>query len=83
MKLQAISICAVGLAIAISAPAAAQMAKDAMPADAMKMTPAEMKTMKSCQKMSHAAMMKSKKCSAMMKMHPDMMKGDDAMMMKK
>ena len=82
MNFRSLSICAVGLTIAIAAPAAAQMAKDAMPADSMKMSPSEMKTMKSCQKMSHAAMMKSKKCSAMMKMHPDMMKGDDAMMKK-
>ena len=82
MKLLSLSVCAIGLAFAMNAPAAAQMAKDAMAADSMKMSPSEMKTMKSCQKMSHAAMMKSKKCSAMMKMHPDMMKGDDAMMKK-
>lgn len=82
MKLHTLSICVIGLTIAANAPAAAQMAKDSMPADSMKMSPSEMKTMKSCQKMSHAAMMKSKKCSAMMKMHPDMMKGDDAMMKK-
>ena len=82
MIVRSFSICAVGLAIAIAAPAAAQMSKDATPSDSMKMSPAEMKTMKSCQKMSHAAMMKSKKCSAMMKMYPDMMKGDDAMMKK-
>ena len=82
MDFRSLSICAAGLTIALVAPAAAQMAKDAMPADSMKMSPSEMKTMKSCQKMSHTAMMKSKKCSAMMKMHPDMMKGDDAMMKK-
>ncbi len=82
MNFRSLSICAVGLTIAFAAPATAQMAKDAMASDSMKMSPAEMKTMKSCQKMSHSAMMKSKKCSAMMKMHPDMMKSDDGMMKK-
>ncbi len=82
MNFRFLSICAVGLTVAFAAPAAAQMAKDAMPSDSMKMSPAEMKTMKSCQKMSHDAMMKSKKCGAMMKMHPDMMKSDDGMMKK-
>ena len=82
MKFRTLSICAIGLVMTAVAPAAAQMTKDSMSADPMKMSPSEMKTMKSCQKMSHAAMMKSKKCSAMMKMHPDMMTGDDAMMKK-
>ena len=82
MNFCTLSIFAVGLAIAVVAPATAQMAKEPMASDSMKMTPWQMKTMKSCQKMSHDAMMKKTKCSAMMKMHPDMMKGDDAMMKK-
>ncbi len=66
-------------AFALSVPAVAQMTKDSMSADSMKMSKSEMKTMQSCQKMGHDAMMKSKKCSIIMKAHPDMMKNDDMM----
>ena len=51
--------------------------------DMSKMSSADMKKMKSCQGMSHDMMMKNKGCMKMMKMHPDMMKSDDSMMMKK
>lgn len=40
----------------------------------MKMSRADMNTMMSCKRTSNAAMMKSKRCSTMMKMHPAMMK---------
>ena len=40
----------------------------------MKMSTADMNTMMSCKRMSRTAMMKSKRCSNMMKMHPGMMK---------
>jgi hypothetical protein len=55
----------------------------AMPDGAMhKMSAKHMKKMKSCQAMDHDMMMKNKGCMKMMKMHPDMMKGDDGMMKK-
>lgn len=40
----------------------------------MKMSRADMNTMMSCKRMSNAAMMRNKRCSTMMKMHPAMMK---------
>jgi hypothetical protein len=40
----------------------------------MEMTKAQMASMKRCNVMSHSMMMKNKKCVAMMKMHPNMMK---------
>ena len=43
------------------------------------MTKSQMHAMTKCQAMSHDAMMKNHKCAAMMKMHPEMMKGDSAM----
>ena len=63
-------------------PALAQdmMSGDAMKAKPMKMSAAQMKQMKACQAMSHDRMMKNAGCKKMMRMHPDMMKGD--MMMK-
>ena len=48
------------------------MSNSSMPG--MKMSPADMNTMMSCKRMSKNAMMKSKRCSSMMKMHPAMMK---------
>ena len=70
------------LSITAVAPAVAQdaMMKDGMK-PGMKMSAADMKKMKSCNAMSHDMMMKDSKCAAMMKAHPDMMKGD-AMMKK-
>ncbi len=47
----------------------------------MHMSKSQMKMMHGCQAMSHDEMMKNSKCMKMMKMHPDMMKGD-AMMKK-
>ena len=66
------------LATSLAAPAAAQM-KDKgsmMMSDSkmMKMSAMDMKMMKSCKRMSHKMMMKSRGCMKMMKMHPDMMK---------
>jgi len=52
------------------------MAKDHMMANGkiMKMTKAQMASMKRCKAMSRAGMMKNKMCMSMMKMHPGMMK---------
>ncbi len=44
-----------------------------------KMSASDMKAMKKCQGMSHDMMMKSSKCTKMMKMHPDMMNNNGAM----
>lgn len=40
----------------------------------MAMSTADMNAMMACHKMAHTAMMKNKRCSTMMKAHPDMMK---------
>ncbi|WP_277981396.1 hypothetical protein [Sphingomonas phyllosphaerae] len=68
------------LALGGAAPAFAQ---DAMAShDQMKstkMSAADMKKMKACNAMSHDAMMKDRKCAALVKAHPDMMKHDDMM----
>ncbi|MGH6676054.1 MAG: hypothetical protein ACRECE_07530, partial [Xanthobacteraceae bacterium] len=40
------------------------------------MSKRDMAMMKKCQSMSHTAMMKNKKCMAMMKKHPSMMKNN-------
>lgn len=52
------------------------MANDHMMSNgkAMKMTKSQMASMKRCQAMGQARMMKNKTCMSMMKMHPDMMK---------
>ncbi len=52
------------------------MANDHMMSNgkAMKMTKSQMASMKRCQAMSQARMMKNKTCMSMMKMHPEMMK---------
>jgi len=56
------------------APALAQMSHDSMSSDSkMEMSKADMKKMKSCQRMSHSAMMKNARCAKMMEMHPDVM----------
>jgi hypothetical protein len=71
------------LSLAIAAPAIAQdgMMKDGMKSDGMmKMSMADKKKMAKCNAMSHDMMMKNAGCMKMMKMHPDMMKGDGAMM---
>ncbi len=56
-----------------------KMSTDHMAAGSMKMSKAQMKTMNSCKAMSHDMMMKSAKCTKMMKMHPDMMSDTGAM----
>ncbi len=63
------------LAMASGAPAIAQMKSGSMMAgdSGMKMSKAQMMSMKKCKAMSHKMMMKSRKCMAMMKMHPGMM----------
>jgi hypothetical protein len=75
----------IGLMLLSSAPVSAQMSNSAMSMPKgqmggsamgpghMAMSKAEMATMKQCHNMSHKAMMKSKRCTAMMKSHPDMM----------
>ena len=45
----------------------------------MHMSKSQMSAMHKCQAMSHDMMMKNHKCASMMKMHPEMMKGDTAM----
>jgi hypothetical protein len=45
-----------------------------------KMSDKDMATIKMCKQMSHDAMAKDAKCMDMMKMHPDAMKTDSAMM---
>jgi hypothetical protein len=55
------------------------MKTDSMAAKPMAMSAKDMKTMKSCNAMSHDMMMKNKTCMTMSKMHPDMMKGDGMM----
>ena len=47
---------------------------DSMSSGSMHMSKSQMATMNKCKAMSHDAMMKSSKCAAMMKAHPDMMK---------
>ena len=77
-------------AMIVMSPATAQMSGGAMPSGSMssgsmssegdmKMTPADMKMMKSCKAMSHSRMMKNAKCMEMMRMHPDMMKSGKMM----
>jgi hypothetical protein len=68
-------------AMSLTAPAFAQdaMANGAMGSAPMKMTPKEMKKMDSCKAMSHDMMMKNAGCMKLMKMHPDMMSGDNMM----
>ena len=57
-----------------SVPALAQMSQDSMSSGSkMEMSKADMKKMKSCQRMSHSAMMKNARCAKMMEMNPDMM----------
>ena len=51
----------------------------AMAAQPMKMSAADMKTMKTCKAMSSDKMMKNKACAKMAKAHPDMMKSDAMM----
>ena len=68
----------IALAFAVAA-GSAFAADDAMKSDAMKMSAHDSKMMKSCQAMTHDAMMKSHACMKVMKMHPDMMKSDGAM----
>lgn len=82
MTFRTLTVCAFAFAVAASVPGAAQMAKDSMSSDSMKMSSSEMKTMRSCQKMSNDAMMNNSKCMAMIKIHPDMMNGDEEMMKK-
>jgi hypothetical protein len=50
-----------------------KMGSSGMVSGQMAMSKADMSTMKHCHKMSHKAMMKSRRCSAMMKSHSDMM----------
>ena len=69
----------VAIALTVGSSASAQMSDGMMKADHMgmdhmKMSKADMTRMKRCQKMTHKAMMKSRRCAAMMKSHPDMMK---------
>lgn len=52
------------------------MKTDSMAAKPMAMSAKDMKTMKSCNAMSHDAMMKNKTCMKMAAMHPDAMKDD-------
>lgn len=44
-----------------------------------KMAPSEVKTMHTCQSMSHSAMMKDKNCTALMKKYPKMMRSKGSM----
>lgn len=55
------------------------MKSDSMKSGSMKMSAGSMRKMKTCNAMSHDAMMKNAGCAKMMKMHPDMMKHDDMM----
>lgn len=78
------------MSLAASAPAVAQgaMAQGGMAKGSMShMSAADARMMNSCKAMSHEAMMKNRNCARMMRMHPDMMKGDAMMrhdnMMKK
>ena len=61
------------LILGSAAPASAQMNGMMKSDGGMKMSKMEMKKMASCNKMSHAMMMKSSRCKMMMKKHPDMM----------
>ncbi len=75
-------IVASALSIAVAAPALAQYAMSSGAMDsgsAMKMSPMAMKKMNKCKAMSHDMMMKNAGCMKMMKMHPDMMKGENMM----
>ncbi len=70
------------MSIAAATPALAQdaMMKGGMKSDKMmKMSDTDTKKMKMCQAMPHDKMMKNAGCMKMMKMHPDMMKGDAMM----
>ena len=61
-------------ALAATAPLTAQMKSgDQMKSGEMKMSKSEMAAMNKCKAMSHDAMMKNKKCAAMMKKESDMM----------
>lgn len=62
-----------GSATAMPGPMNGQMAKP------MHTSKTQMKTMRMCEGMDHDKMMKTKKCMAMMKMRPDMMKSGAAM----
>jgi hypothetical protein len=76
MKLTTILCASVVLSFGAAAPASAQQ-HDRMKHSSMtgmKMSAADMNMMMSCKRMSKTAMMKNKRCSSMMKMHPDMMK---------
>lgn len=53
-----------------------KMRANGMGSDHMAMSKANMTTMKRCHRMSHKAMMKSRRCAAMMKSHSDMMHSD-------
>ena len=81
-----LGLCAVSLSAAAPAFAQDAMAShdnmashDQMASGGMKMSAADMRKMKSCNAMSHDAMMKNAGCAKMMKAHPDMMKQDDMM----
>jgi hypothetical protein len=50
-----------------------QMGGSGMGSGKMAMSKADISTMRHCHKMSHKAMMKSRRCSALMKSHSDMM----------
>jgi hypothetical protein len=71
-------------AIGVAVPAGAQQ-QDSMnhsSMEGMKMSPSDMDKMMACKRMSKSAMMNDKRCSDMMKMHPDMMNMTDAEMKK-
>lgn len=75
-------LAAASMFFAVAGPGLAQnaMMKDGMRLDKMApMSAADTKKIQSCHAMSHDMMMKNADCKMMMKMHPDMMKGDTMM----
>lgn len=81
--------CVTLVAFAIGGSATAQTGSmtNGQMAKPMQMSKMQMKTMRACEAMGHDKMMKSRKCMAMMKAHPDMMKDgsmpSDGMMTKR
>jgi hypothetical protein len=73
-----------GLTLACAGGGAFAQGSAMKPADgkmmAGKMSDKDMATMKMCKEMPHDAMAKDARCMDMMKMHPDAMKTDSAMM---
>lgn len=86
--MRSIVLALTALTVTFAAPAVAQNAMsspskmgthDQMSSDAMKMSAADTRKMKSCNAMSREAMMKDAGCAKLMKAHPDMMKNDSMM----